>query len=75
MFKRIQVWFPIVLLLGLLFIALGDFLPQPLSTASRTTRNNLDQFVAGLFPTWRPKTQPYDRTERALDKQQEGAKP
>ncbi len=75
MFKRMQVWFPIVLLLGLLFIALGDLLPPPLSTASRTTRNNMDQFIAGLFPSWRPKTQPYDRTERALENEQGGQKP
>lgn len=62
---------PLLLLVFLLFVALGDrFLPQPLSGASLKTRTTLNQVVVGLFPSWKPKTQPYERTEKALEQEQ-----
>ena len=64
---------PLILLIAILFIALGDsFLPQPLSGASLSTRTALNQAIAGIFPSWRPKTKPYERTEKALEQEQTG---
>jgi hypothetical protein len=66
---------PFLLLIAILFIALGDrFLPQPLSGASLNTRNTLNQKIVGLFPSWRPKTKPYERTEKALEQESQSAK-
>jgi hypothetical protein len=62
-----------IILFALLFITLGDrILPQPLSGASFKTRTTLNQFVVGLFPGWKPKTNPYERTEKAVKQQEEG---
>ena len=66
---------PFLLFIAILFIALGDrFLPQPLSGASLNTRNTLNQTIVGLFPSWRPKTKPYERTEKALEQESQSAK-
>jgi len=62
---------PIVLLLGLIFVGFGDkFLPSPLSEYSTQSRTALNQVVLGLFPSWQPSTNPYDRTEKEIEKQQ-----
>lgn len=53
---------------ALIFVGFGDsFLPKPLSNYSFQTRNTINQFVIGLFPQWRPKTKPYERTEQELE--------
>ena len=59
----------IVIILALLFVFVGDrFLPKPLNTASVQSRVSLNNFMVGLFPAWKPKTKPYERTEKAIDK-------
>ena len=64
---------PLLLLIALLFVALGDrFLPQPLGGASLKARTTLNQAIVGVFPSWRPKTKPYERTEKALDQVEKG---
>ena len=69
MFRKLPI--PLILLIAIVFVALGDsFLPQPLSGASLSTRTTLNNAIAGLFPSWRPKTKPYERTEKALDQEE-----
>jgi hypothetical protein len=59
----------IVIILALLFVFAGDrILPKPLNKASLQTRTSLNNFMVGLFPTWKPKTKPNERTQKALDK-------
>ena len=39
------------MILTIIFVAVGDaFLPQPLAKASYNTRNQLNEFLVGLFP-------------------------
>jgi hypothetical protein len=65
----------LLIVLSLVFIGFGDsFLPKPLSTTSRDTRNALNGFVIGLFPTWQPKTKPNQRTEKAIEDTEKGSK-
>ncbi|MDJ0619928.1 MAG: hypothetical protein QNJ63_24835 [Calothrix sp. MO_192.B10] len=67
--------FGLLIVLLLVFIGFGDsFLPKPLSTASFQTRTTINNFVVGMFPTWEPKTKPYERTESALEEAQKGRK-
>ena len=55
-------------LLFLVFVSIGDrFLPEPLGPASQQTRVALNKFLVGLIPGWRPKTNPYERTEEAVE--------
>ncbi|MGB3207868.1 MAG: hypothetical protein WBB28_23030 [Crinalium sp.] len=59
----------IVVILAVLFISVGDrFLPKPLNTASVQSRASLNNFLVGLFPAWKPKTKPSERTQKAIDK-------
>ncbi|BAY22138.1 hypothetical protein NIES2100_19010 [Calothrix sp. NIES-2100] len=68
--KTASTW---LILLFLIFVGFGDsFLPKPLSTASLHTRTTINQFFVGLFPDWEPKTNPYSRTERALENTETG---
>ncbi|MDJ0734140.1 MAG: hypothetical protein QNJ47_08680 [Nostocaceae cyanobacterium] len=63
--------FTLLILLSLIFIGFGDsFLPQPLSSASRNTRTTINNLLVGIFPTWQPKTKPYERTQDALEQTQ-----
>jgi hypothetical protein len=63
------------LLIIAIFIGFGDkFLPKPLSTVSLQTRNSLNQTIVGLFPSWRPKTKPNQRTEDAIKRQEQQLK-
>ncbi|MBW4650539.1 MAG: hypothetical protein KME06_17895 [Kastovskya adunca ATA6-11-RM4] len=66
---------PILVILVLVFIGFGDrFLPEPVGTASTQTRTSINQFIAGMFPDWRPnKLKPNERTERAIQQQEEGS--
>lgn len=73
MFK--QPTFFLLLIVSLVFIGYGDsFLPQPLSTASLQTRTAINNFVIGMFPNWRPKEKPYERTEKAIEDTERGSK-
>ncbi len=59
------------LLVFLVFVSLGDkFLPEPLSSASFNTRSSINEFLISLFPE-KEFTNPYERTEDAIDKQSE----
>jgi hypothetical protein len=59
----------------LLFVGCGDsFLPKPLSTASLQTRTTFNNFVIGIFPSWKPKVNPYERTEDSIQKTEGGGK-
>lgn len=56
------------------FLLFGDFLPQPLRSASQQTRNGMNEAVYSLFPSWRPKTNPYERTEKAIEEDNQRSK-
>ena len=69
--RRIFIPVPLVLLATIAFIGFGDsFLPKPLNKWSRDSREALNQFISGLAPSWSPKTNPNQRTEDALEKEQ-----
>ncbi len=73
MLKKIPVGF--LLLLGLIYVGFGDqFLPPSIGRYSFQVRSSLDGMMIGMFPNLRPKTNPYDRTEDAIQKT-EGGKP
>jgi hypothetical protein len=58
----------VLFILGLIFVGFGDsFLPKPLSIASYQTRTTINNFVIGMFPAWKPKTDPYKRTKEAIN--------
>lgn len=64
--------FTLSIFLFLLFIWLGPFvLPEPMRTTSWKTRTSVNNFLTGLIPNWNPKN-PNERTEDAIQKQQEG---
>ncbi|MEM7726399.1 MAG: hypothetical protein AAF208_08500 [Cyanobacteria bacterium P01_A01_bin.45] len=53
----------------LLFVTLGDtVLPEPMKSASYNTRTGINNFVIGLFPDWRPKIDPKQRTQDAIER-------
>jgi hypothetical protein len=75
MLQKAKATVPLVLILGLLFITLGDrILPQPLKGISLQIRNSLNTFMIGLVPNSKPKVNTYERTEKALEETQGGAK-
>ncbi|AFZ58206.1 hypothetical protein H6G54_19505 [Anabaena cylindrica FACHB-243] len=60
---------PLILIGFLLFVAGGDqVLPGALGKASTQTRTAMNNFALNLFPSWRPKTKPYERTEKEIQK-------
>ncbi|WP_460200087.1 hypothetical protein [Scytonema sp. NUACC21] len=62
-----------ILILFLVFVGFGDsFLPKPLSSASLNTRTTLNNWMIGLFPTWQPKTNPHQRTQKAIEETEKG---
>ncbi|KAF3885231.1 MULTISPECIES: hypothetical protein [Nostocales] len=64
-----------LLILFLIFVGFGDsFLPKPLSSTSLNTRTTINKWVIGLFPSWRPKTNPNQRTEKAIEETEKGFK-
>ncbi len=70
--RRLSALAPLMLLLTIAFIGFGDsFLPKPLSTASRQSRDALNTMIAGVVPSWAPKTKPNQRTEDALKQETE----
>jgi hypothetical protein len=65
--------FTSLIILGLLFISIGDrILPEPLSTASTQTRISLEQFLMGSFPKWQP-VNANARTEEAIKELGQGS--
>jgi hypothetical protein len=60
--------FGLIALVGLVFVGFGDqFLPTAIGKYSYQTRATLDNMMVGLFPSWRPKTNPNRRTEDAVN--------
>ncbi|WP_416233457.1 hypothetical protein [Anabaena sp. UHCC 0451] len=58
---------PFILIGFVLFVAGGDkVFPGAVGKASIQTRTTMNNFLIGLFPTWQPKTNPYERTEKKL---------
>lgn len=69
--QKVKAFLPILVILGLLFITIGDLvLPEPLKESSFRTRNSINEFMLSLVPSLEPKTRPYERTERALEEVQ-----
>lgn len=72
-FAYLKPWLILSSILFLVFVLLGDrFLPEPLGPASAQTRVTLNKFFVGLIPQWERKTNPYERTEEALEQEQGG---
>jgi len=70
--RRLSALAPLILLLTIAFIGFGDsFLPKPLSTASRQSRESLNNVISGLVPNWSPKMKPNQRTEDAVKQESE----
>ena len=66
--NTLKTFTPVLLIIGLVFVGCGDkFLPEPLKSASINSRNGINQVVKGLFPERERKTNPYGRTEDAID--------
>ena len=63
---RSQLTLPFILLL--LYIGMGDLLPGPLGKFSLQTRSHIDNWIVGLVPQWKPKVNPYQRTQDQLQK-------
>lgn len=61
----------LAILVPLFLFTFADFLPQPLRGMSVKARNSANEFVLGFFPSWRPKTQPYERTRKAVEQESE----
>ncbi len=63
--KRIP--FGLILLFSVCFVGFGDqVLPQNVGKYSTAARTSLDNMMVSAFPQWRPKTNPYGRTEDAI---------
>ncbi len=63
----------IIIFLFLSFVMVGDiFLPEPLKSASKDTKQSINNFVLSLIPQKRP-TNPNERTEKAVEELEQGA--
>jgi hypothetical protein len=61
----------IILFLAVAYIGFGDsVLPGVAGQYSYQTRATLNQMMINIFPSWKPKTNPYRRTEDAIQKNQ-----
>jgi hypothetical protein len=61
----------ILTMAAIIYIGFGDaFLPGVLGRYSYQARATLDQFLLQIFPSWKLKTNPYERTERAIEKEE-----
>jgi hypothetical protein len=66
---RSKIPFGFVLLLSLFYIGFGDqLLPRAIGQYSFQTRTALDRLLISVFPNWRPKTNPSERTQDAVEK-------
>ncbi|MTJ51269.1 hypothetical protein FJR38_00485 [Anabaena sp. UHCC 0253] len=60
-------YIPFFIIAFILFVTIGDkILPGELGKSSIQTRTALNNFALNLFPTGKPKTNPYERTENEL---------
>ena len=63
--KRVPVG--LILLFAVCFVGFGDqVLPKPIGKYSTAARASLDDMMVSAFPQWRPKVNPYGRTEDAV---------
>ena len=63
--KRVPVG--LILLFAVCFVGFGDqVLPKSIGKYSTAARTSLDNMMVSAFPEWRPKVNPYSRTEDAL---------
>ena len=70
---RNRVPFGLILLLSLVYIGFGDqFLPLSMGRYSTQARSSLNQMMVGAFPSWRPKTDPQQRTQEAVKQTEQG---
>jgi hypothetical protein len=54
-------------MISIVFVGFGDqFLPQSIGRYSLQARTSIDQILVNAFPHWQPKTNPYRRTEDAI---------
>ncbi|WP_353930062.1 hypothetical protein WJM97_17430 [Okeanomitos corallinicola TIOX110] len=61
-------YIPFIFIGTVLFVAGGDkIFPGAVGEASTQARTTVNNFFVGLFPTWEPKTKPYERTEKELE--------
>jgi len=67
-FGAMKYYLPWILIGSVLFIAGGDkVLPDPLGQASAQSRQAINNALVGVFPSWEPKTDPNERTEKAIE--------
>ncbi|MGF1673040.1 MAG: hypothetical protein ACFCUV_05045 [Rivularia sp. (in: cyanobacteria)] len=63
----------LLLLVFVLFVGIGDrVLPEPMKSASFNTRTTINKNLLGLFPTWKSKLKPHERTNKAIENTEEG---
>ncbi len=66
----------LIALVGLVFVGFGDqFLPTAIGKYSYHSRAAIDTMIINLFPSWRPKTNPNQRTEDAVKNTEERRTP
>lgn len=64
-----------LVLIILLYIAVGDLLPGPVGQWSTQTRNWLNARIIGVFPRWDPRLNPNQRTQQQLDRYESNQEP
>lgn len=65
-------YMPLIFLGIILFVAGGDkVFPGAIGKASNQTRTYVNNFLTDMFPAWKPKTNPYERTEQKLRETEE----
>ncbi|MBF2015431.1 MAG: hypothetical protein IGS23_09585 [Rivularia sp. T60_A2020_040] len=63
----------LLLLVFVLFVGIGDrVLPEPMKSASFNTRTTINKNLLGLFPTWKSKLKPHERTNKAIENTEQG---
>ncbi|MEA5597975.1 hypothetical protein [Rivularia sp. UHCC 0363] len=65
----------LILLIFILFVGIGDsVLPEPMKSASLNTRESINKNLLGLFPTWKSKLKPNERTNKAIEEAEKKGK-
>jgi hypothetical protein len=60
-------YMPLILIGVILFVAGGDkVFSRAVGKVSTQTRTSVNNFLIGRFPSWKPKINPYGRTEPEL---------
>lgn len=68
MYRRHRSKFSLLLIAALMFMLVGDRLPEPVGSFSAQTKQTVNGFIIGLFPSWNPDLNPNERTESQLKK-------